>query len=227
MRRFEKQQAIKLRIQGKSYNEIRKILNIPSKGTLSYWFRDLKLPLSAITKLANKIKMANERGLFQYNRDRTEAIQLENTKECNFGKMQIGKISKRELLLIGAALYWGEGQKSERVRNVCTVGLANSDPKLIGLYLRFVREVLEIDDRKIRPSILVHHNVNITQAKKFWSVITGLPMEQFNISFQISRASKFKRPKRLLPYGTVDIRIHRRPLFHRVKGYISGLAANI
>lgn len=60
--------AIKLRIQGKSYGEILKILDIPSKGTLSEWFRDIKLSASAKSRLQNNIDIARERGLFRFNK---------------------------------------------------------------------------------------------------------------------------------------------------------------
>jgi len=41
--RKEKNAAIQLRKEGKSYSEVSKILCIP-KSTLSYWFKDIILP---------------------------------------------------------------------------------------------------------------------------------------------------------------------------------------
>ena len=40
--RLDKNQALKLRLLGKSYNEINKALGVP-KATLSDWFADLQL----------------------------------------------------------------------------------------------------------------------------------------------------------------------------------------
>ncbi|MBI2552143.1 hypothetical protein HYW17_02485 [Candidatus Uhrbacteria bacterium] len=226
MRRLEKQQAIALRLQGKSYNEIRKILSIPSKGTLSYWFRDLVLPTEAKKRLEHNVLLAQERGLLQYNKDRTEAILQENKTAHTRAMEEIGDLSRRELLLIGAALYWGEGTKSEHSRKNIRVAIANSDPRLIALFMRFVREVLNVPDELIRAQIQVHPNLDIEEAKIFWSKVTKLPVDIFYITQQLSSASRLKRPKRSLPFGTVSIRINKRVLFYRIKGYIEGLCEN-
>lgn len=229
MRRTEKEQAIALRVQGKSYNEIRKILNIPSKGTLSYWFRDFQLPPEAKKRLAHKMWLAKKRGLLQFNKDRTKAVLIENKTVQAEGKVEIGKLSQRELLLIGAALYWGEGSKSERDRrnnSIAQLALSNSDPRMIRLYMRFVRETLRVPEEKIRAGIQVHPNLGVDVAKKFWADITKLPVDRFFITHQISSASKLKRPKRFLPYGTISIKVNKRVLFYKMKGYIEGFCEN-
>ena len=222
MRRLEKQKAIALRLQGKSYNDIRKTLNIPSKGTLSYWFKNFTLTPAARKKLAHNMALAQKRGLLQFNQNRTKSITEENQKIRTAAVKEIGSLSPRELLLIGVALYWGEGTKSEN-NNSPAVILTNSDPKLIAVYMRFVREILNVADEKIRAGIQIHPHINQKLARRFWSKITKLPENRFFIIKQVSRASKFKRPKRSLPYGTVNIRVHKRILFYKIKGYIDGL----
>lgn len=220
MRRIEKQRAIQLRLRGRSYNEIRKILRIPSKGTLSYWFRGMKLPQAAKLRLAGKMRMAQERGLLNFNKKRTKIILAENQKERTVSSRLIDKLSERELLLIGAALYWGEGYKSGKAPRMV---LTNSDPGLARLFMRFVREVLNVPDADIRTHISVHPNVNKKQAVLFWAQITNLPPSNFRVFNQVSRAGKGRRPKRSLPYGTLDIRVHKRILFFKMMGLIDGL----
>ncbi|MDO8505809.1 MAG: hypothetical protein Q7S48_04515 [bacterium] len=229
MRRIEKEQAIALRVQGKSYNEIRKILNISSKGTLSYWFKDFQLPPEAKKRLAHKMWLAKKRGLLQFNKDRTKAVLIENKLAQENGKAEIGTLSRRELLLIGAALYWGEGAKSERDKrnnSIAQLALSNSDPRMISLYMRFVREILAVPEERIRAGIQVHPNLSVDEAKNFWANITKLPLDRFFITYQISSASKLKRPKRFLPYGTISIRVNKRVLFYKMKGYIEGFCQN-
>ncbi|MBI2122471.1 MAG: hypothetical protein HYT98_05160 [Candidatus Sungbacteria bacterium] len=225
MLRFKKRQAITLRLRGKSYNEIRKILNIPSKGTLSYWFRNFTLTPATRKRLAHNMALAQKRGLLQFNQDRTKSILEENKKIRMDAIKEIGVLSPRELLLIGVALYWGEGTKSEN-NNSPAVILTNSDPRLIAVYIRFVREVLNVAEEKIKAGIQIHPHINQKSARHFWSKITKLPENRFFIIKQVSRASKFKRPKRSLPYGTISIRVHKRILFHKIKGYIDGLYNN-
>ncbi|MBI2054651.1 MAG: hypothetical protein HYT39_00940 [Candidatus Sungbacteria bacterium] len=225
MKRLEKEEAVKLRLKGKSYNEIIRILQIPSKGTLSYWFRDLQLSHQAKRRLEKNILLAQKRGLFKYNKERSLAIKVENKNIHERASKEIGALTSRELLLVGAALYWGEGTKNESGKYFPSLALANSDPSLIRFYMKFLKKVLDINREKIRASIHVHPNVDIEKAKQFWASITQLPKDRFYIIRQVSRASKFRRPSRALPYGTATIKVNRRQIFFRVRGYIDGLKA--
>jgi len=226
MKRVEKQEAIKLRLQGKSYNEIRKLLGIPSKGTLSYWFKNFPLPPEAQKKLAKNSELAHKRGLFRFNLERTKAIEQENKEARLKAKREINILTKRELLLIGAALYWGEGSKGSRNGVGKGIAIANSDPLLVAMFMRFVREILCTTEDRIRAGIQVHDNVDIEVARRFWSKVTKLPIDRFYIIKQISSASKKKRPPNSLPHGTAIIKVNKRVLFYRVMGYIEGLAEN-
>src|SRR3990167_3661591 len=86
-------------------------LGLTSKGTLSYWFKDLKLSEKAKKKLENNIRLGTERGLLSFNLKRTEKIKKENEELRSAYSKMVGKINDRELMLLGATLYWGEGQK--------------------------------------------------------------------------------------------------------------------
>ena len=220
-----KEQAFTLRLQGRSYNEIRKILNIPWKGTLSYWFHDLVLTPAAKRRLAKHIERAQEQGLLEFNRKRSAAILAENKKGYASGEAQIGTLTKRELFLVGVALYWGEGTKRINGSNPM-VALANSDHYLVKLYMRFLRECLVIPEERIRAGIHIHPNLDREKTLRFWARITKLPIERFYVVDQISSASKQKRPKYTLPYGTVSIRVHSRLWAHRMLGCLAGLRSN-
>ncbi len=221
----KKEIAFKLRLQGKSYNEILKILDLKSKGTLSYWFSNLRLTPGAKKKLEKKIKIAQDKGLLRFNKERTRRILLENKEIEEQALKGIGKLSKRELLLVGVALYWGEGMKINKNKRYAGVQLSNSAPELINLFLRFVREILLVSEDKIKAGIQVHKNVNIPRTKKFWASITRLPVDRSYITKQISSASRFRRPKRSLPFGTITIKVNSRLLAYKIRGCIKGLAS--
>lgn len=218
----EKRQAIALRLQGKSYNEIRSLLNVRSKGTISSWLKNLKLPPSAKLKLRKNIEKAHVRGFLRFNIDRTLRIKKENKTALSHGKASIGSVTKRELMLIGVALYWGEGTKS-LARSNWSLSFANSDAKMVRTYMRFLREVCCVSEDKIRAGIHLYDNIDNIQGKKYWAKITKLPVERFWIVRQVSRASKGVRNPRSLPFGTVVIRVNNRKLFHEVLGMIQGL----
>lgn len=213
------QKAIKLRLAGKSYGEIAKTLDV-SKGSLSVWFKNLKLPKTTQKLLEEKMRIAREHNLFENNRRRTEAIRIENKKIKQIAANEIKPLSKYELTLVGASLYWGEGWKRGTTHSV---ELANSDPNMVALYLRFLREILQVPEEKLRVNIHVHPNISTQSAIKFWSKITKIPKERFHITHQISRASKGKRPKNSLPYGTLKLTVSSRQKFFQIKGWIDGL----
>jgi len=216
-----KNKAISLRKSGESYNNIRKILNLRSKGTLSHWFKNIKLSKKSAKLLDKNNKLAHERGLFIANKNRKTRIESENKKAYTEGQVHIKSISKKELLLIGAVLYWGEGTKSER--NQVSLGFSNSDPLMISVYMKFIREILKIPEEKIRAGIHIYQSISADEAKEFWSKITNLPKSRFYIVTQVSRASQNKRPFNILPYGTVAIKINSRQQFYKVKGMIKGI----
>ena len=214
------QGVIKLRKRGKSYREIARIACV-SKSSVSQWCKNLKLPIYAQKILEKKNNYPKE--LFRkYNKLKARKVQLENQKIKKEAASEIHPLSKYELLLVGATLYWGEGYKSERLRSK-GVQLSNSDPYLVALFLRFLREIIGISEERLKVSIRVHPNINEKEVVKFWSEVTAVPRERFRITRQISRASEGKRPRNSLPYGTLDLRVNSRQKFYQIKGWIEGL----
>ena len=162
----------------------------------------------------------------KYNQLKAQKVQVENQKIRKKAIQEIRRFSKYELKLVGAALYWGEGYKSEKSGGDC-VQLSNSDPYLVVLFLRFLREILKIPEEKFLVSIRVHPNIDEKDAIKFWSKATAIPKDRFRITRQISRASEGKRPRNSLPYGTLDLRVNSRQNFFKIKGWIDGIIKNL
>src|SRR3989344_1197176 len=224
----KKQSAFQLRLQGKSYGEILKILGLPSKGTLSVWFKDLKLPPESKRLLRSKMLIARRQNLLRFNRDRTAKIINENKSISDASAAEIGKISDYELKLIGSMLYWGEGTIHHGRHRYPHLAFSNSNAQIIQVYMLFLRKILKIREERIRAGIHIHPNIKEKAAREFWSQITGVPESKFYIIRQISRLSKFKRSKKFLPYGTIQIRVSpERQLFYQVKGYIDGIAKQL
>ena len=107
----KKQRAIELRQKGFSYGQILKELELPSKGTLSNWFKDLTLSKSAKTKLRKNYIIATKNGLSEFNKKRSRDILNENTEVLEKGRQEIKISNNRDLLILGSALYWSEGTK--------------------------------------------------------------------------------------------------------------------
>src|SRR3989344_1651829 len=218
-----KGKAVRMRLQGRSYNDIQKALDLPSKGTLSFWLKGLKLTDTARDRLRKNTEIISKRNLHAFNKIRSKRIKAENEEEYLAGKECIRNLSDRELLLVGAALYWGEGTKSDNHGKTQSLVFTNSDPFMVSVYMRFVRKIYAVPDVRIRGGIHVYPNTDVDETRRFWARITKLPPDRLYIITMISRLSAGKRNPHLLPHGTVTIRVHDRRLFHRMKGMIQGL----
>ena len=75
-----------------------------------------------------------------------------------------------------AALYWGEGSKKR-----CE--LINSDGKIIQLYLLALREVLNISDNDINPTLRIFSGMSRSACIRYWSKITKILSYRFAIRF--------------------------------------------
>lgn len=200
-----------------------KRLKLSSKGTLSYWFRDLELSATAKNRLKSNTILAYRRGLFAFNVRRTKSIRTENKIIVHQASNEVLALSKKELLIIGAALYWAEGTKNISSKNYPTARFSNSDPTMVRVFMRYLREILRISDNRIKPGIIVHPNTDPEKARSFWARVTHLSADSFWISVAVSRASKKRRPVHSLPYGTIQLRVNSRQVFFRIRGHISGM----
>ena len=137
----------------------------------------------------------------------------------DLAKEDFTNLTIRELKLVGAMIYWGEGRK---VGN-WTVSLANSDPLIIKVMMRFFREVCKVPEEKFRGHIHTFENASVYKAEKYWSLISGIPLAQFYKTY--TKPSKGSLQKRqMLPYGTLDIYVHDTKLFLTIKGWIEKIA---
>lgn len=214
------QKGVILRKEGKSYREIAKLLGV-AKSTVSLWCKGVVLPARAKRILERKSNQPWE--LFRkYNQKRSLAVTNENKNIEYDAAKEIRFPSRYDLILLGAALYWGEGYKKQKGRSPY-VGFSNSDPRMVQLFLRFLYEVLHVSRERIKCNIRVFPATKGNAFLNFWSNATKLPKNQFRISRYVSKSSKGKRPFNTLPNGTLSVRVHDRKLFFRIKGYITGL----
>ena len=221
--RKDYQTALALRLEGKTYGEIRTIFGIP-KSTLSVWFSKLKVSKKAQRILESKRKNGYFK-LVEFNKIRTINIKEENERIRKDYESKINNLSNKELMILGAALYWGEGYKNFNIKRgaypyVC---FGNSDPLMIKVFIIFLERILKIDKSKIKCQIMIYPSINPSEALKYWQNITKIPIENFRTQMTVSRASQGKRPWNLLPYGTLQLRVNKRQNFFKIKGLIDGI----
>jgi transcriptional regulator with XRE-family HTH domain len=218
--RKDKNLAIKLRLQGFTYNQISEKLGIP-KSTLSNWLKNIQLTTNAKSKINNHIYSTKIVKLIARNKQKTEIARQKNKIIRKLSKEEAKKFFKDPLFIIGLALYWGEGyKKGAEGSKWKSIDFANSDPAMIKVMIKFFLTYLPIKKTDVKIQIMLHNPKNNEQSIKFWQHITGLKKENFiKTSYVISKSSK-KKMSAHLPHGTVHIRINNVNLFFRLIGWI-------
>ncbi len=212
MKREERDKAVLLRKNGESMRDIAAKLQI-SKASVSLWVRDVVLTPAQRSKL-------NQNGFSIEAIEKRRLKRISSTKEKysvvmrEAGK-EIVSLSLRELWLVGIALYWGEGGKTHRGM----ARIANSDPAVIKLMMRFFREVCDVSETRFRGHVHTFSHLNAKKAETYWSEVSGIPVKQFYKTYvKQSIASKDKRDT--LPYGTFQIYVCDTTLFYKIIGWI-------
>jgi transposase len=167
-------EARRLREQGLTYNEIAAKLGV-SKSSISLWVRDLprtgRLSYEEWRKRSTEAKRVYGAAQRRINEARREVTRAAAAAE-------IGGLTDRELIIAGAIAYWCEGAKNKPYRRDDHVTFVNSDPGLIGFFLRFLCTAgVASDDLIFR--VQIHENADVAAAQRFWLAITGAQEDQF------------------------------------------------
>jgi predicted transcriptional regulator len=186
MEKYKQNIAVDMRKRGLSYSEIGNKLHIP-KSTLSYWLKNLKLTPEQIKKLNDKrVEITKTNALKKISRT---SKMIEEIKSSS--SQDIKEISKKELWLMGVMLYWKNGNKSDLKKGV---HFSSSDPYMIKLFLKWLKEAGGIKDGEIKFEIFLKNNGNDKnefkeKAVNYWSDVTGFPKAILSRMGRRSRAT--------------------------------------
>jgi hypothetical protein len=209
--------ARNLRTQGMSIKSISKRLAV-SQGSVSVWCRDLRLSDTQREKLVQHQIASGHKG-------RMMGVESNKRKKANniyeqktIAKAMVGKLTKRDKLMLGIGLYWGEGVKAGR----SGTALVNSDPSVI-LFARDWFEQLGVKRSEFNPYIYVSeiHKPREHIILTFWSELLSIPKEQFNKIIFLKG-----RPKKVYEnydsyYGVLALRVARgTTLRYKIMGLI-------
>ena len=208
----EKNKAIDMRKKGFSMGEISNTLGV-SKASISIWVRDVKL--SKIHK--NRISK-NGRSVGSIEKRRISRLANERSKDDivkNIARNDFHSITKSDLKLIGIIVYLGEGGKTKRG----VARIANSDPDVIKITMRFFREICSVPEEKFRGHIHTFDDANVSASEEYWSKITNIPRSQFYKTYsKLSIASKGKR--QTTPHGTFEVSVNDTKLYLTIMAWI-------
>lgn len=221
---LEKNKAIELRRDGKTYNEILKEVNV-SKSTLSLWLRSVFLSKPQDQKLTDKKLASQKRG-----GEKRREIRIKETDQINIQcSKDITNINYRELFLIGIALYWAEGAKKTKDKVGTMIDFANSDPEMVKLFIQWLLVIVKVKKEDIRIRLHIHdlYSEREFQIKEYWSNTINVPLDNFTSTNFKKHNPKTKRSNVGKDYvGLVSVRVKRSTqLNRRILGWIYAIIA--
>lgn len=115
---------------------------------------------------------------------------------------------ERDLLVAGVMLYYGEGAKTGN-----TVDFANSDPMLLDIFLKFLKNICGVDNKKLRFYLYCFSDQNSKSLIKFWCSHLGVQQGQFTKPYIRSTLNKGKRT---MTNGVLHIRYSDKRLLEKI-----------
>lgn len=217
--------AQNLRRDGMTYSEILKVIPV-AKSTISLWLREVGMSKKQKQNITQKRIDAQRKG--------ADAQRNKRIKRQSFlidrAKNEIGKISKRELWLIGTALYWAEGGKEKEYKAGTGTSLSNSDPKMLKLFIAWLKECANVPSRDISADLYIHesHRENVPVILKKWSKILEQPLTFFkHVYFKRNKINTKRRNTGDLYIGLLRVNIRSSSDLNRtIQGWVKGVCSN-
>ncbi|MEU6078996.1 hypothetical protein [Streptomyces sp. NPDC047108] len=213
-----RQRARELRGEGKTYDEIVAELGV-SKSSVSLWVRDLPKPDCPARRTEHARAVAEARWT-RHRRERN--VERQQTKLG--AARDIGRLTDRELFLVGVGLYWSEGAKCKPHQPSERVIFVNSDADMIRLYLAWLR-LLGIASERLRFSLMIHESADTEAALNHWADATGAPVSKF-----LKTTLKKHNPKTTRKnvgegyHGCLRVRVlDSADLYRRIEGWWYGI----
>jgi hypothetical protein len=127
------------------------------------------------------------------------------------------KLNKNDvqLKLLGVAIYWAEGYKSEKAK---CVDLANSDPDMIRIFMKFLRNVCGVNENKFRVLLYCHDKQKIPELIAYWSHLTKISPKLFTKPYVPKRTSPSQH--REMSYGLIHVRYYDKKLLQLLLSWI-------
>lgn len=215
-------EALALRATGCSVPQIAQRLGV-SRSTAYLWVREVPLARDGERererrKAHSKVMTDARWAAYRQARDDDQAAAHESAAAV------VGRLDERDLLLLGAVLYWCEGTKSKPWRRDDHVQFVNTDPGLLALFLRFL-ETCGTDRTAPTYRVSIHETADAEAAAAWWARTLGLPPDRFRRAVLKKHNPVTVRRNTGADYhGCLVINVPRsRELYWRIEGMIAGL----
>jgi predicted transcriptional regulator len=212
----ERLEARRLRREGISIKAIAEALGC-GKGTVSDWCRDIVL-----TQEQEEALQKSDKRRKAQNAAAEKNVRVHREKRLEY--QEEGRLKAREndpLHVAGCMLYWGEGTKS---RN--SLAFVNSDIGMMRLFIRFLRESLNVTDDQFTISINVYLGDELSpdEIKEHWLSVLGLDRSALRKCRFNSQPISSQQKGRKLLYGTCSLYVTSTRLVQHIYGAIQEYA---
>ena len=200
----ERARARELRADAWTLADIAAELGV-AKSSVSLWVRDVDFQ-------PGPRRTARRRGPNVLQRRKADEIERLRAD----GRARLGDLSDQAFLAAGAALYAGEGSKRDG-----TVMFANSDPRMVHFFCCWLRHFFEIDEERLTARVYLHEGLDLEGAQRFWSDLTGIPLDRFRKPYRATPDETVRHNKHL--HGCVYVRYGSAVVHRAIMGLIAAL----
>jgi|SRR3989344_3555190 len=159
--------------------------------------REMKIPKTTVFDLVKGVEILPEYlSEWTAKRGGSRRTMLKKIKQAAVeGEKFVSHLTKKEKILILCALYWAEGNKKDFI-------LTNTDPALIRVFIRVLKDTLRLKNDQIRISLRLYEDLDKEKCLNFWSKIVGIPKSKF-LTTNILPGKKIGK----LEYGMCRVRV--------------------
>lgn len=178
--------AIKLRKQGYSYSEIRKVVPV-AKSSLSRWFKEARMTFSKEHyEIQTQKRVENYFvGLIAAN----ETKRRKREQEINKTIKELRKYFSDDFFAAGIMLYESEGSKGDAAH------FSNSDYRLVLAFLKFLEKYFKISrTTNVRFAVYIHvsRRDDINRILSFWTKKLKIPRKIIKVRWKKHIITKIK-----------------------------------
>jgi hypothetical protein len=166
--RLDKEKALELRREGKSYREIRAALGIPM-STLSKWFSGSEWSIGLRQKLVRdgaSGRAARMRELNQVRGTRLARLYEQGREEA---RKEWAGMRHDPLFIAGLSLYWAGGDRTTKEQ----VRFSTADMDKAKFFMEFLKRPCGVPLEKIRASLTIYPGQDEQSNRRFWAFALG------------------------------------------------------
>ena len=167
--------AMQLRRDGTSYRLLQQRFGV-AKSTLWRWLKVEGLVASQPQQITELRRAAQRKGAAT-----VKALRIARTQLIlQEARREIDTLSRRDLWMLGLALYWGEGSKQKPGNVSAGVIFTNSDPLAVRLFVAWVRDICGVSDGRLHYEIYLHDTADAERARNYWATQLDIPVERLS-----------------------------------------------